>query len=123
MFKVTGLDDGTYNLIETLAPSGYNAIADPIEVVITASTANNQEWTGTAADALMNLAVTADGAAGTADAESGTAQITVVNNKGITLPGTGGIGTTVFYITGGIIAAGSAVLLITRKRMQKSEDK
>ena len=49
----------------------------------------------------------------------GKVSIIVVNNPGNTLPSTGGIGTTVFYVAGGILVAGAAVLLITRKRMNQ----
>lgn len=40
----------------------------------------------------------------------------IVNNKGVELPGTGGIGTTIFYVVGGILVVGAAVLLIAKKR-------
>ncbi len=43
--------------------------------------------------------------------------LTVVNNAGTELPSTGGIGTTIFYILGGVLLVGAAVLLITKKRM------
>ena len=42
--------------------------------------------------------------------------ITIVNNAGTVLPSTGGIGTTIFYVIGGLLVVGAAVLLITRKR-------
>ncbi|MDO5560660.1 MAG: SpaA isopeptide-forming pilin-related protein [Oscillospiraceae bacterium] len=122
LFMVKGLDDDTYWLVETSAPAGYNLLADPIKVVISAATENNQKWSGVPSDALTALSVTAAGNPGTADADTGIAQITVANNKGITLPGTGGIGTTIFYIAGGVIAAGSGVLLVTKKRTEKNEE-
>lgn len=43
----------------------------------------------------------------------------VVNNKGIELPSTGGIGTTIFYVLGTILVLGAGVLLITKRRMSK----
>ena len=43
--------------------------------------------------------------------------ISIANNKGATLPETGGMGTTVFYVLGGILAVGAGVLLVTRRRM------
>ena len=43
----------------------------------------------------------------------------ITNNKGSLLPSTGGIGTTIFYIIGGILVVGAAVLLVTKKRMSK----
>ncbi|WP_455529630.1 LPXTG cell wall anchor domain-containing protein [Ruminococcus sp.] len=46
----------------------------------------------------------------------------VVNNVGTTLPSTGGIGTKLFYIIGGMLVAGSVILLVTKKRMNIKED-
>ncbi len=57
----------------------------------------------------------------TATATSGAISTNIVNEKGSTLPSTGGIGTTIFYVVGGLLAFGAAVLLITRKRMDKTE--
>lgn len=119
LFKVIGLDDGTYYLKETKAPDGYNELKNEIEIVITAATSNGQNWDGTPANALTKLDVTAGGKAGTGNTNSGIAGITVENNKGATLPETGGIGTTIFYVVGGILVIGAAVLLITRRRMNK----
>ena len=41
----------------------------------------------------------------------------IVNVAGTTLPSTGGVGTTLFYIFGSLMFIGAAVLLITKKRM------
>ena len=120
LFKVIGLDDGTYYLKETKAPTGYNLLSSKITVVIMATTTNGQTWTdGQASSALTNLAVTADGTAGTGDTSTGIAGITVANNKGSTLPETGGVGTPIFYIAGGVLAVAAAILLVTKKRMSK----
>lgn len=122
LFKVIGLDDGTYYLKETKAPTGYNLLSSEITVVITATTTNGQTWTdGVASSALTNLAVTADGTAGTGDKSTGIAGIKVANNKGSTLPETGGMGTTIFYVIGAILVIGAGVVLITRKRMSASK--
>lgn len=48
-----------------------------------------------------------------------TVTLEVVNNAGTELPSTGGIGTTIFYCVGGIMAVGAFVLLITKKRMNR----
>ena len=45
----------------------------------------------------------------------------ILNLKGLQLPATGGIGTTIFYVVGGLLAAGAGVLLITKKRMRKEQ--
>lgn len=122
LFSVTGLDAGIYKLREIVAPAGYNLLSQDITVVITATTTNGQNWTdGNATSALTGLEVTADGVAGTVDAANGTANITVANNKGSTLPETGGMGTTLFYVLGSILAVGAIVLLVTKKRMNSAE--
>lgn len=118
LFSVAGLDDGTYMLREIVAPSGYNLLSADIIVVITATTTNGQTWTdGLASSALTNLEVTADGTAGTGVPNTGIASITVANNKGSTLPETGGIGTTIFYVLGSVLVLAAVVLLVTKKRM------
>ena len=122
LFKVAGLDSGTYYLTETQAPSGYNTLTDPIKVELTATTVNNQTWDEVAASALTELAVTADGTSGTVDAKKGIGSITIANNKGSSLPSTGGIGTTMFYVGGGVLVAGAGVLLITKKRAKKDAE-
>ena len=120
LFKVIGLDDGTYYLKETKAPTGYNLLSSEITVVIKATTTNGQTWTdGQASSALTKLEVTADGTAGTGDTNTGIAGITVANNKGSTLPETGGMGTTIFYVLGTILVLGAAIMLITKRRMNK----
>lgn len=119
IFKVIGLDAGKYQLKETKAPENYNLLKDLITVEITAATTNGQGWDTAKdpADALMNISVTADGKNGTGNVDTGTANITIANNKGGSLPSTGGIGTTIFYVVGGILMAVAAILLITKKKM------
>ena len=121
LFSVTGLDAGTYKLREIVAPAGYNLLSQDITVVITAVTANGQTWGGTASDALTGLSVKADETNGTGDTSTGIASITIANNKGNTLPETGGIGTTVFYVLGSILVIGAVVLLVSKKRMNAIE--
>ena len=118
LFQVIGLDDGTYKLREIQAPDGFNLLPNDVTVVITADTNNCQDWSGTAADVLTDLNVTADGEPGNGQADTGIAAITIENNKGATLPETGGMGTTVFYVLGGILAVGAGVLLVARRRMR-----
>lgn len=122
LFKVAGLDSGTYYLTETQAPSGYNSLTDPIKVELTATTVNNQTWDEVAASALTELSVKADEVAGTVDTNKGIGSITIANNKGSSLPSTGGIGTTMFYVGGGVLVAGAGVLLITKKRAKKDAE-
>ena len=118
LFKVIGLDNGTYFLKETLAPSGYNTLADPIELRITADTSNGQYGSGAVTE-LKTINVTVDNVTTTpGNVANGTVSIEVKNNQGTTLPGTGGIGTTIFYVVGGGLMVAAGILLITKKRME-----
>lgn len=105
-----GLGEGTYTITELVAPNGYNLLKNPITVVIKAdATVNGCTWT-----------VTVDG--NPVNAEGNLYAFQVVNNSGAELPSTGGIGTTIFYVVGGLLVVAAGVLLVTRKRMSKSED-
>lgn len=122
LFKVSGLEDGTYYLREIQAPTGYNLLEDDVQVVITATTANGQNWDGVAGNALTGLTVAVDnGALQNGDIDTGIVNVTVANNQGSTLPETGGMGTTVFYVVGGVIVAGVLVLLVAKRRMGRAE--
>ena len=125
LFNIAGLDDGTYFLREIQAPNGYNLLEGDVQLVITATTANGQEWDGDPATALEGLNMTFN----VVDAEEvptevegvlvgGTVGITVENNRGATLPETGGMGTTLFYIIGGLLVVGAGILLVVRIRMK-----
>lgn len=117
LVKVAGLDDGTYYLEETKAPSKYNKLSEDVTIVISATTVNNQSWKGTASDVLTKIDVTANGKTSDGSVNSGSVKVTVENNQGSTLPTTGGMGTTIFYVVGSILVLGAAILLITKKRM------
>ena len=86
----TGLANGTYTLIEKTVPTGYNKAADS---TVTIKDADAED---------LNLAV----------------ETTVTNNSGAELPSTGGIGTTIFYILGGLLVIGAAVILVARRKAQ-----
>ena len=96
-----GLDSGKYKLEEVEAPQGYNALTAPIDFTIS----------GTSSDPKGQVSYKSNG-------EDATGTINVLNNAGATLPGTGGIGTTIFYVIGGGLMAAAAILLITKKRME-----
>lgn len=122
LFKVIGLDDGTYWLKETKAPDGYNLITNPIKIEIKATTVNDQDWTAMEgpADALkvleIKVTVGSTTTSGNGDTESGIVATDIQNNKGAELPETGGMGTTIFYVLGAILVLGAGVLLIARRR-------
>lgn len=119
-FKIAGLDDGTYYLREIQAPNGYNLLEDDVKLVITADTANGQDWnSGIATDALRGLTIAVnDGEPQPGNTETGIVNVTVENNRGATLPETGGMGTTLFYIIGGLLVVGAGILLVVRIRMK-----
>lgn len=91
-FQIIGLDADTYYLHETVAPEGYNKLANPITVVI------EHDGKVKVNDNVVD-------------------KVKVENNTGAELPETGGIGTTIFYVAGGALVLGAAVLLVTRRRM------
>ena len=118
LFKVAGLDDGTYYLEETVAPDGYNKLTAPITVVISANTTNGQTWTDYDHSPLIKIDVAANGTSGTGDAASGIAAVTVANVKGNTLPSTGGMGTVLLYVAGiaVFVLAGATLVMALRRR-------
>ena len=102
---INGLDDATeYYLYETKAPAGYNRLTAAVRFKITATYSD-------AGDNCTSVTATVNN-----DVQS-SVSVNVRNNKGSTLPSTGGIGTTIFYVIGGGLMAVAAVLLVTKKRM------
>lgn len=100
-----GLVPGTYYLQEIKAPDGYNTLDKPVKVEITATYDENGNITTNATqNEQKHYQVTS----------------TITNNKGTVLPSTGGIGTTIFYVVGGLLMVGAAILLITKKRMHNN---
>lgn len=131
-FTFSGLDDGQYKLTETKTPVGYNTI-DPIYFVIEAThgetadvptlktlnayltDANGNKQTEMKDGESVNIDL------GTVDLTAGSITTTVVNKSGSELPSTGGIGTTIFYVLGGVLVLAAVVLLVTKKRMSGAE--
>ena len=113
IFTFNGLDDGEYRIKETATPAGYNTVAD-IYFTVTAEheiLSDNPALTGLSGDEGTGELIF------TADEQEGSLTTDIENKKGTTLPETGGIGTTVFYILGSVLVLGAVVLLITKKRM------
>lgn len=92
--EISGLKAGSYRLVETQAPEGYNLLEESACPVVTLAKAEDT----TEGDTLVVTQL-------------------VENNAGATLPSTGGIGTTIFYIIGAILVVGAGVVLVTRRRM------
>ena len=121
-FGVSGLDEGTYYLMEIKAPTGYNLLENALRLDIAAVTANGQNWAGDPAAALTALTIDVDqGGAQNGDVGTGAVALTVANNQGSTLPETGGMGTTLFYVIGGLLVAGAGILLVVRLRMRAGD--
>lgn len=95
--QFTGLAAGTYELVETAAPEGYNKLESSIKITISENDFN--------ADNTQKVVYNTE----------------IENYSGTELPGTGGIGTTIFYIVGGALVVGAAVLFIARKKVKASE--
>ena len=143
--NILGLKDITYYLVETGTSTGYNLLSDPVEVIIVDTTTgtsslanqqisqmvlikateydanatyytldsttdpNNPTWvvaTGVTSSNYANYYIDTDDVA-----------FTIENIPGVVLPSTGGIGTTIFYIVGGLLVLGAVVVLVTKRRM------
>lgn len=93
---IKGLADGTYYLRETEAPAGgYNKLASDVTVTIAGE----------------------DNSATITDGKYVSGGVEVENRTGSELPGTGGMGTTMFYVIGAVLMLGAAVVLITKKKV------
>ncbi len=98
---IKGMDANTnYYLEEIEAPAGYNKLHERVKVIISESNL----------DAVVNLENKTYTKGG----------VHVINNAGSELPTTGGVGTTLFYVIGGILAVGAAVLLVVKRRMREN---
>lgn len=100
LIHVEGLDADAYSLREVVAPRGFNVLPGDVAFTITGKTKAE------------------DGGKDTYT----TTTVKVNNQSGAELPSTGGMGTTIFYIVGGLLAVGAAILLVTKKRMSKSKN-
>ncbi len=109
----TGLNKGTYTLVETKVPTGYNKAAD-INFTINATQNGSTTTTGGA----ITWSTASEDVA--YDETANAFKVTVENVSGSVLPSTGGIGTTIFYVVGTILVLGAAVLLITKRRMKNA---
>lgn len=96
---VNGLAAGTYYLVETKAPEGYNKLTDPIKVTITK--AGDTNWTVKKNDTAENDKI-----------------IDVENSTGSILPSTGGMGTIAFTVVAALLVLGVAVSFIRDRKKE-----
>lgn len=98
--QIDGLELGKYTLVETKPKDGYNSVAP--ETFELKADDNNPQKLSEDADAYH--------------------QITVLNSKGMSIPSTGGMGTTIFMVAGiGVMACAVAALMLVLKRQKKNE--
>ncbi len=109
IFNIIGVDAGTYTLEETTTPASYNKCND-LEIVLAAVHSDNPINPATAS---CTITKSIDGKFAN--------NFEIENNKGAVLPETGGTGTVIFYVLGGILVAGAVIFIITRRRMAAEE--
>ena len=114
IINVSGLKPGEYTVKETMAPDGYNKIDTEFKLVI--------EWNRDNAlkddNANGGFSLGRESTEGwTMDTDGALFKIEILNQSGSLLPSTGGIGTTIFYVVGGILVIGAGILLVAKKRM------
>lgn len=101
--QINGLAAGTYYLVETNAPEGFNLLNKAIKLVVTDTTND-----GTPS---YDITVNDDPQPATGDI------VGVANSRGTILPGTGGMGTVIFTVAGIVLILGvGASFVISRKK-------
>ena len=120
-FTLEGLDEDIYYLTETKEPDGYNKLDEPIIIWVKGlhgtMTANEGE------DIIVEEVVTmTKDEDGDLVEDKAANPVRVLNNSGTRLPSTGGIGTTIFYVVGGVLVLGAVVLLITKRRASADDE-
>ena len=128
LFEVKGIDNGEYFLKETKAPEGFKKLEGEIKFTVDAKLISRnaesedapQTWAGVPAIALSSFSATLQDnpAAELVSVENETVSLKVTNTDVYDLPGTGGIGTTVFYIAGGVLVAVALVLLVVKRKVK-----
>ena len=163
-----GLEQGTFYLYETKAPSGFNPMAEPLVITIDADSIpysveektsvthytytaddngngqaklnGNLVWINAETGEVQTGATAPEGYVAAyqsgekttvtesikidkdVEGANGYYKAGVANATGAQLPSTGGIGTTIFYVVGGVLVLAAAILLVTKRRMNNTQD-
>lgn len=116
---IQGLDSGSYSLEETAAPDGYRMLSAPQAVELVHKGSGKVTLSYGGQEGIANKANITEDPTGTASYVSG--GLRIINLSGLELPHTGGMGTTLFYVVGGVLVVGAGILLIVKKRMKNEE--
>lgn len=108
---IAGLGEKTYYLYEIKAPDGYNLLAEPVKFTIHMPEGD-----------ISGFGIFPSLTLGNNEEPETHFGFNIANNSGATLPETGGIGTTLFYVIGALLVVGAGVLLVTKKRMGKADN-
>ncbi len=108
LITLQGLDADTYTLTETEAPVGYNKLLEDVTIVLDSNTDTEQGDD--------NLSQTGATLTITQNDSDPIDQVEILNNNGTMLPSTGGIGTTILYVIGGILVIGGAAAIIIKRK-------
>lgn len=128
VIRIKGLDDGEYTIQESEKEGGKAGAAGYdnekfITATLDAKTNNtNDDYDKTSETKKPIISDTEKYSVAVKDGDGKDIDLGDIQNKtGLTLPSTGGIGTTLFYVVGGALVAGAGVTLITKKRISDSE--
>lgn len=113
-FTVSGLDALTYYLEEHKSPVGYTEMKEDVPLTISVEYNGQDIKTGTLSGSADNVP------AYEVDEVTGTVKVRVKNVLGAALPTTGGIGTTIFYIVGGVLVLGAGAAFVMKRRNEEA---
>jgi len=105
-----GLKNGEYTLTETEAPAGYNKLASAIGVKV-----NGQNNGTDTTNATVTITYDNDNGSSNYNQSASNGVIPVRNKSGVTLPGTGGMGTIAFTVIGVLVIALGVAWTLKRK--------
>ena len=112
-FEWTGLDAGTYKLVESTVPAGYNKMTDKEFVISATHDEDSEDPQLTALDG---------GVLAPGDVATGAIETDITNFTGTVLPETGAMGTMWLILGGAMLVVLAGVFMITRKKMSIYED-